>query len=330
MSAKAWSSLRHHLGKSQANLCLLAGSGIHAQWNAATHREKVQKEILSSWPSLLSALGAEPRSAQTLSSVRWEQLTIAGAPARAVIEKVGISLSKWRRLAARERETVLQQATAKCIAEAEAVLAASAKCGLDPVKRVVNSRVVTDVISLNLDTVAERMLGEWKSPAQRVRSDKPQVIAKANGERVRVWHPHGDHRRPTSIRLGLRHYASLTPQVDKARRIAKSLERGQGYDAAKKHALESPESWVELMLHRPLLVLGASLSELEWDLWQSFVDRRRNYAKHGNGGYQPPMWILSTPCSHPKLPHDWFEQLQDTEWTNAWNRLADMMPQASD
>lgn len=326
MSSKSWSSLCRHLGRPQADICLLVGSGIHAQWTAATHREERARKVLSSWLSLLKALGPETQLADTLPPMLWEQLTLADVPTRAVRNKFGITPNDWSTLAALKRESMLQKATAELIADAESVLTASARCGLDPVQRVVKSRVVTDVISLNLDTVTERILGNWKSPAQWIRTKQPQVVDGGAGEPIRLWHPHGDRRRPTSIKLGLRHYASLTPQIEKARKDAKRLERELGYPDAWEHARVSPKSWVELVLNRSILVLGASLSESEWDLWQSFVDRQRNFAKSKNRVHRPAAWILSTPCSHAKVPNGWFGHLQAADWNSAWNRLADMMP----
>ena len=325
MSEQPWVALRQHLRHPQPALCLLVGSGTHAQWNPATGGEQRAKGILSSWPSLLNTLGAGSLHQHAPPTLQWELLAMGEAPSAVLRDSRDMTATKWQSLSAFKRERALQDATARVVADAEYALTSSARCGLASVQSVISSPSVTDVISLNLDTIAERMLRGWKDPARRPSANNSaQEVAASPARNVRIWQLHGDRRRPASITLGVRRYAGLVSSVDDARDQAKQRERSLRYAEAKKKAQSSPRSWMELMLHRPLLVLGASLSESEWDLWQALVDRHRNYAKHTNRRYLPPAWILCTPCTGRNVPSHWFRRLEAPNWNAAWERLAEL------
>jgi hypothetical protein len=229
----------------------------------------------------------------------------------------------WQSAGAKRREAALQRATSAIVTEAEETLVASARQGLDRVKAVMASPTVSDILTLNLDTTVERMLAGWSDPGtvgQRTR--KRHETLPWTPSSTRVWHIHGDRRQPRTIKLGIRHYGNMVGTVERARMDFKRREREH-------HALnkEMPttESWVEVLMRSRLIVVGASLSTSEWDLWKILVDRHRNFAKRANRPFQPLAWIVTVEDSHREIPKDFVRHLSAPTWDKAWSSLAEIL-----
>jgi hypothetical protein len=98
------------------------------------------------------------------------------------------------------------------------------------------------------------------------------LLARSGGESTRIWYPHGDAKKATTIKLGVRLYGFY---------IGICREYLHGFDNSwrfkpnsrqvavrtEKFVRGTASSWVDLFLTRPLLFVGCGLSADEWPLW---------------------------------------------------------------
>lgn len=143
---------------------------------------------------------------------------------------------------------------------------------------IFNSRYISDVISLNFDLVPEIMLNEGKSPKVKYLYSKSEKRKKLSSTRHRIinginfWHPHGDVGNADTLILSVRKYCNNIIEIEKLRKRFKQNEKTVDYI----------ESWFDKLVLNPIIVVGASLSETEWDLWSALINRERNFAKGKN------------------------------------------------
>ena len=159
---------------------------------------------------------------------------------------------------------------------------------------IFNSAYVSDVISLNFDTIPERLLSgktslkpqyhEWKTKEKLSEEERNALLYHEAGG-IRFWHPHGSVEKPSSIQLGLRKYGLRVQVVEKLRKHYKSKSR----DGKNEH-ITNP-NWYDLLTTRPIIICGASLSHAEWDIWTALVNRSRNYARYPK--HQQPIYIMT-------------------------------------
>lgn len=182
-----------------------------------------------------------------------------------------------------------------------------------------NSKIVSDVISLNFDLIPETLLSKRKRPPRSQLKDEPGFKGDVNITRhravngVRFWHPHGDIASYKSIILSLRKYANLLPQVESLRKNFKAFnEKQRKYEAF---------TWYTALTVRPVLVVGASISQLEWDLWFALANRRRNFAKPDNKKHELPIFKMTGPCE--TLDKNWFSELtiRKETYPRQWEQL---------
>lgn len=324
LSDHGWNSLAAFMRREPSKrLTLVVGAGVHAQWRPKTTAERKAAQILTSWEHLVDRLHpGRARSGEPL-TVTWERLVTMETRPQALCEAGAMSTRNWRTAPAYQRERALQKAASRIVAQAEATLLGSARVGLDHLHTVLGHAAVSDIITLNFDTIVERALMRWNSghPMPRTTQIGYATVKNSRMHEVRVWHLHGSIRKPTAVRLGLRHYAAMIEAAESRRMQAKAQERAVNPPAPPQPSA-TPPSWVSLFLDQPLLFLGVSLSEAEWDLWKALADRMRNYAKAKNHKHRPPAWILSTPSSHCQVPTDWIQHLEERDWDTGWKRLA--------
>ena len=94
----------------------------------------------------------------------------------------------------------------------------------------------------------------------------------------RIFHIHGEARKPNSIVLGHDYYARLL-----ARLIAESNENGNQY--LKNQINNTPQeidSWVDMFLLGDVYILGFGLDFAEIDLWWLINRKKNEKASHGN------------------------------------------------
>jgi hypothetical protein len=212
MSHDAWNTLRAliHPG-ARPEISLVVGAGMHMQWQATTDREKSRQKILASWPGLLRALSAARAPEQMRESLVWETLLLRQLPPKPLARTFGVSIHRWQRMSAAEREKQLQKCAATKLLDAEDAVAKSGFRGMESVRRVLNSTAVSDIISLNADLTIERLIGGSDRPLRRYPLNRRglahfRLIPRSDGSAVRVWHIHGDRVRSDSLRFGLRRW----------------------------------------------------------------------------------------------------------------------------
>ena len=109
----------------------------------------------------------------------------------------------------------------------------------------------------------------------------------------------------------------------------KREEREKSYDLLSDRITKDPKNWVEILLTRPIIIIGTSLNQSEWDVWLTLITRWRNYAKQINKKYNTPIWYL---CTHEQvrngdldhIPNGYIQRLVAPDWQTGWKWLEDV------
>lgn len=196
-------------------------------------------------------------------------------------------------------------------------------------KGILNSKKVSDVISLNFDTTAEIICCELANTKEPIfnyskfpsTNNKDfeipfcEVSFSENGS-IRFWHPHGSMNDKENLTLGIREYT---------KRI-QTVERLRNYSKAENH--KDKTSWYSQLTHNPVLILGAEMSKDEWDLWFALVNRERNFAKKENQGYKNPIFQMRECECKNDAQHQWFEPLfTGMKFDQQWKELEQLFNQ---
>jgi hypothetical protein len=199
---------------------------------------------------------------------------------------------------------------------------------------IFNPEYVSDVISLNFDTVAENLckillnaklkkkgyvkiddkLGKYGLLHQ---TTKYKLFEFPDGKTLTFWYPHGSVLKSSGMILGARKYGQHINCVERLRKHSKAEARKN----------QKNDTWYDKLTHNPILILGASISRNEWDIWSSIVNRERNFFKKNNNCYRKPIFQMRS--EHCKMECDdrinkkWFEPLFDEtlSFKDQWNKL---------
>jgi hypothetical protein len=189
---------------------------------------------------------------------------------------------------------------------------------------IFNSDYVSDVISLNFDLVPELLLTnnkktkvnnlhEHKNKKSIIHSTRHRVI---NG--INFWHPHGDADKYDSLILGTRKYGLHINKIEKLRMRSKHQKKPDNYQ----------KSWYDVLTHNPVIILGADISDMEWDIWNAIVNRERNFGKkENNEKYKFPIYQMrelnSNDNCNAKSNRIWFKPLfeENLSFEKQWNKL---------
>ena len=108
----------------------------------------------------------------------------------------------------------------------------------------------------------------------------PAPLHTADGERVRVWYPHGHCMRDTTMVCGVHRYTRSASYAVGAFGNYHAWRQGRGddHELQRKDFSAGDQSWVSIAINSPLLLLGAGLSRSETDLWAFLHLRARNHA----------------------------------------------------
>lgn len=293
-------------------------------------QDGLAKRLLSSWNALLEELGGVEFSMLS-PTLAWEFLSIDKA--------------LYPDLQAKQRERQLLKRLQEKILCAEKTLFKFGDEHLKPLSKIIRSPSVSDVISLNVDLLIERLyLNDKGMPSlfNRSKLDTEIGLVKQSsnllrcrelqchttGSSLRVWHPHGDRLNRQSMAFGIWRYERLISQLVKARGEIKREENKVGYKSFQEMVANQPKNWLELMMFRPLIFIGTSTDYAEWDIWFGLVARWRNFAKATNAEHLPPVWCLdiedldlgaSKIC---KVPNGRVHRLTAPDWDTAWKWLA--------
>jgi hypothetical protein len=203
---------------------------------------------------------------------------------------------------------------------------------------IFQSDKISDVISLNFDTIAEKICfpGSKKTTLQNSSSfalkntkgklsdsfmtqvTSCQKLVNSSNHPIRFWHPHGSINNPKHIVLGVAKYSKLVASTLKIRNHYKANE---GLSKATKEQNEI--TWFSQIYNNPVLILGASMSEMEWAMWTAFVHKNRNFAKPNNKEFSSSIFQMMSPKdSVDKSKQKWFEPIfVDMEFEDQWNDL---------
>jgi hypothetical protein len=106
---------------------------------------------------------------------------------------------------------------------------------LAPLRNILAEPSITDVISLNLDLLLEKMVSGRTHLSTGTSLYEPSVARKYLIRRsggaglLRVWHPHGDRSNKKTLSFGMWRYEQLLAPIGGARAYFKKAERDQGY-----------------------------------------------------------------------------------------------------
>lgn len=189
---------------------------------------------------------------------------------------------------------------------------------------IFNSDYVSDVISLNFDLIPELLLkNNQKTKVHHLHKDKnKKSIIHSTRNRVingiTFWHPHGDVEKYESLILGTRKYGLHVSKIEKLRERSKQKKKPENYQ----------KSWYDVLTHNPVIILGADISDMEWDIWNAIVNTERNFGKKENSKqHKFPIFQMRTLCSEnktkPKSNEIWFKPLFDENlsFEKQWDKL---------
>jgi hypothetical protein len=194
---------------------------------------------------------------------------------------------------------------------------------------IFNPDIISDIIILNFDEVAEKICKEvlkckissiqyveidekLKSGAKIHQTTRFSIVTFPNKGTIRIWHPHGSIAKSSEMILSARSYATHIANIERLRRHSKSKIKNNN----------KLNTWYDQLIHQPVLLLGASISNSEWDIWSAFVNRERNFSKKENKKCRKPIYqMTSTENLNDKNINDknineqWFEPLFDEKYT---------------
>jgi len=203
---------------------------------------------------------------------------------------------------------------------------------------IFNPKYVTDIIILNFDEVAERICKKFLnckiSNVKHIVIDKKLTkeakihqttryteVQFPSNEKIRFWHPHGSIAKSSEMILSARSYATHIANIERLRKHSKSAERNN----------KKLNTWYDQLTHQPVLILGASISDSEWDLWSAFVNRARNFYKGENQKNRQPIYQMRSnedkKCIINGTNQQWFQELysEKTSYNDQWAKLKNLL-----
>lgn len=114
------------------------------------------------------------------------------------------------------------------------------------------------------------------------------LLEHTGGIRTRIWYPHGDTKKPSTLKLGVRKYGFYVGTIEES-------QSGRGEDWRFKRAwnqweklpVSNPQTpkWTEVFLNRTLMFIGCGLSFDEWPLWSMLRRRAAQPARRRRPAY---------------------------------------------
>jgi hypothetical protein len=212
---------------------------------------------------------------------------------------------------------------------------------------IFNPNFVTDVVSLNFDILAENLCkilfkakliekGYIKvddSLGNRAlihKSTRYRIFKFPNDRTITFWYPHGSILDSSGMILSARKYGQHIASIETLRKYSKS-------NARKKIKINT---WYDKLTHNPVLILGASVSSNEWDIWSALASRERNFFKPINNPNRDPIFQMQSYKSVEKckycdnqfnysLNEKWFQPLftENLPFEDQWKKLDDLFKQ---
>lgn len=143
-----------------------------------------------------------------------------------------------------------------------------------------------DIISLNFDRRIALSSGREKFVVGPKRCPegshgealyRHSLIPHDAGAVTRIWYPHGDTRKASTLKLGVRKYGFYVVtlreslgETDDQWRYKRSWLQSDDYGIKE---VSEAGTWVHRFLSRPLVFIGCGLSRDEWPLWSLLRER---------------------------------------------------------
>jgi hypothetical protein len=290
---------------------ILLGSGFHRLDNGNT-------SVLNNWDFLLKSISPNFKVSGNY-LLDFEKI---------ILEKVSDSN-------AQKQEDLLLKSIANVVKNAE-LLAIENEINNYP-SFIFNPNYVSDVISLNFDCLAEKLCKlifkakliksgyveidkKFGKDALLHQTTKYRILKFPCGKTITFWYPHGSVCKSSGILLGARKYGRHISCIERLRIHSKAVVRKN----------QKKDTWYDKLTHNPLIIIGASISSNEWDIWSAFVNRERNFYKNINNGYRKPIFQMRS-NQYKKVSDDnnneqWFEPLFDEnlDFNNQWEKLIEL------
>ncbi len=195
---------------------------------------------------------------------------------------------------------------------------------------IFNPDKVSDVISLNFDEVPELLLkklngvsvgnyvndssfanlkGEKKTISKTsysYLSTRYKLLDFGKDKLIRFWHPHGLINKKEKIVLGMHSYSHMLETVIRMRK----------HHMQHKKSKQEDNTWYYRLLANPVIVLGASISPTELDMWFALTSRER-----ANGSKPQVFQMRECECKKD-VQHEWFEPLfTGMSFKEQWKKL---------
>ena len=281
---------------------LVIGSGFHKEISS-------ENSILSDWNLLLKSLDSKIISEGNQTLV-FEEIIVRKTTADIIKKRTASELEKvklieiTKKIDSAQRKIPLEEILAKY-------------------SYLFDPENVSDIISLNFDTTLESLcLMHAQNLGIKIKTAKKKIHFKSekidvrsydieflNGNIIRFWYPHGSIKSANSMTLGVRSYYKRMADVEELRKLSKS----------KKHVV----SWYHQFTHNPVILIGTSLSSLEWDLWFAIVNRERNFAKKSNKEFRTDISMSSISISEKRTTNFWINKPSDSK--SYWSSIQKMI-----
>lgn len=208
-----------------------------------------------------------------------------------------------------------------------------------------NPKYVSDVISLNFDNVAEELFKLKNKHFKKCQdSNKNKYFTNSetkdkflsnsiffnqytNGsDTIKFWYPHGTIKRPTTLILSIRKYGMHLEAVENLRKKMKRDEKTNNYQIP-----NEKQTWFSQLVHSNVLILGAGISNAEWDLWSAFVARKRNFAKSDSSKYEKSIFQMKireiNESENINTNHFWFNPIciENSGANNQWEIVSKLL-----
>lgn len=305
---KVWNKLSELLkNKKSSDFALIIGAGIHAMAqnasNSPDNYEDLQK--LKAWRHFLESTLEIPLCFQgpCCPTLIFEMHCLNQANDRT-----------WDNAAAKKRELLALKQVSKNVQKIEEYALKSPEA-YEKLCKLCRSKHVSDIISLNIDLVCERVLEKkLQKPIGQQNIVRHRLVCEK-----RIWHPHGDRELAKEMAFGIRRYSNELQIIEETRSKFKARERRNKFDKS-----VEPLTWTDLFFNKHLIFIGTSLSESEWDIWFALINRFRNFARKENKSHQPETFILSVEGDHAHLPSR-IQRLEAPSYQTGWTWLVELL-----
>lgn len=287
------------LSDSKIKFTIILGSGIHK------HALYKKDSVLSSWDLVLRTLSSEAKLTGQY-HLDFEKIIQA--------KKLGYEDSH-------KTEKRVIQCVQKIIKDEQSkVIKECSKCY--PIG-IFNPKKVSDVISLNFDEIPELLLGKQQE-VKVAKFDNDSSFSKSSKDSyaylssrfksfkfsetysIRFWHPHGIISNNKSIVLGVHRYSHMLNEKIRMR----------NHQLKEKRKNSSDNTWYNCLVENPIIILGASMSPTEWDMWFALTSKNR-----ANGTKTQIFQMRECECNRDHR-HEWFEPLfTGVKFKEQWEEL---------